>query len=78
MSYFPESYDHRKNTRKFELNLSNYITKSNLKRAAGIDTSKFAKNIDLVTIKWNVERLDIDKLEIKLSNVVKKNVLRKG
>ena len=58
--------------------MSNYIKKSNLKRAAGIDTSKFAKNTDLVTIKWNVERLDIDKLEIKLSNVVKKNVLRKG
>ena len=58
--------------------MSNYIKKSNLKRAAGIDTSKFAKNTDLVTIKWNVERLDIDKLEIKLSNVVQKNVLRKG
>ena len=30
---------------KFELYLSNYATKADLKNAAGVDTSKFAKKL---------------------------------
>ena len=42
MSYCPpRSYS--KNKIKVELNLSNYVTKSELKNATGIDTSQFAK-----------------------------------
>ena len=29
---------------KVKLDLSNYVTKANFKNAAGVDTSKFAKN----------------------------------
>ena len=43
MSYFPELYIYNKNKIKFELNLSNYATKCDLKRATGVDTSKLAK-----------------------------------
>ena len=43
-----------------ELDLSNYATKANLKTTAGVDTSKFAKKIDL---KSNVGKLDIGKLK---------------
>ena len=74
--YFPEpkSLGERMKT---ELDLSNYATKAGLKNATGVDTSKFAKKIDLVNLKSNVDkcRLDIDKLKnvlISLSNLKSK------
>ena len=48
---------------KVELDLSNYTTKADLKNAAGVDTSKFAKKVDLARLKSNVDELDIDKLK---------------
>ena len=48
---------------KVHLDLSNYATKSNLKNATGIDTSDFAKTVDLVTLESNVDKLDISKFE---------------
>ena len=39
---------------KVEWDLSNYATKAELKNAAGIDTSKFAKKVDLTSLKSNV------------------------
>ena len=48
---------------KVELNLSNYITKADLKNPPGADTSKFAKKVDLDTLKSNVGKLDRDKLK---------------
>ena len=54
---------------KVELDLSDYTTKADLKNAAGVDTSKFAKKVDLASLKSNVEKLDIDKLKIVLSNL---------
>ena len=38
-----------------ELDLSNYATKADLKNAAGVDTSKFAKKDDLASLKSNVD-----------------------
>ena len=35
---------------KFDLVLSNYVTKANLKRDTGIDTSTLGSNADLVTL----------------------------
>ena len=46
---------------KVELDLSNYATKSDFKNATGIDTSKFAKKVDLARLKSTVEKLDVDK-----------------
>ena len=48
---------------KVELDLSNYATKADLKNATGVDTSKFAKELDLASLKPEVDKLDIDKLE---------------
>ena len=48
---------------KVELDLSNYATKVDLENATGVDTSKFAKNVDLASLKSEVDKLDIDKLE---------------
>ena len=60
---------------KVELDLSNYATKADLKDATGFDTSKFAKKVDLANLKFNVDKLDIDKLKnvpTNLSNLTSK------
>ena len=43
--------------------MSNYATKSDLKNAAGVDTSRFAKNNDLASFKLNADQIKIDELE---------------
>ena len=40
---------------KIESDLSNYAKKADLKTAAGIDTSKFAKKVDFANLKSNVD-----------------------
>ena len=42
--------------------MSNHATKTDLKSATGIDTSSFAKKVDLSNLKSNVDKLDVDKL----------------
>ena len=59
--YFPKPNSLGENV-KVELDLSNYATKTDLKNATGVDTSKFAKKVDLAHLKCNVDKLDIDKL----------------
>ena len=68
----PESLGERM---KAELDLSNYATKADVKNARGVDTSKFAKRVDLASLKSNIEKLDIDKLKngsTSLSNLESK------
>ena len=48
---------------KLELDLSNYETKIDLKKGTGVDTSDFAKKTDLANLKYDVDKLDIDKLK---------------
>ena len=43
--YFPEPYNRSRNKIKVELDLSNYATRSDLKNATGVDTSKFVKKL---------------------------------
>ena len=43
MTYFPEPYTHSKHKIEVQLDLPNYVTKSDLKNATGVDTSNFAK-----------------------------------
>ena len=47
----------------------NYATKADLKNATGIDTSKFAKKVDLSNLKSDLDKLDIDKLKNAPSNL---------
>ena len=64
--------------------MSNYATKSDLEKAKCVDTSKFAKEADLASLKVDVNELDIDKLKTvavdlsKLSNVVKSDAVKKN
>ena len=43
---------------KVELDLSNYAKKADFKNAAGVYTSKFAKNVDLGSLKSEVYKLE--------------------
>ena len=66
-----------------KVGLSNHATKVGLKNATGIATSKLAAKSDLVSLKADVDKLDIDKLIpvpanlSKLSNLVKNDVVKK-
>ena len=53
---------------KVELDLFNYATKAEFKKASGINTSSFTKKVDLPSLKCNVDKLDIDKLKNVPSN----------
>ena len=41
---------------KIDLDLFNYAEKADLKNATGADTSKFAKKIDLASLKSSVDK----------------------
>ena len=60
---------------KVELDLSNYATKTDLKNATVVDTSSFAKSVDLANSKSDLDKLDTDKLKnvpTNLSNLKSK------
>ena len=67
---------------KVELDLSNYATKADLKNATGVDTLKFAKKVDLASLKSEIDKFGIGKLETtsvdlsKLSDAVRNEVVR--
>ena len=63
MSHFPKRHVNSKNKVEVELGLSSYAQKSNLKNAADVDTSDFAKKADLASLKSDLLQLDIDKLK---------------
>ena len=69
MSYFHKPYNCSKKELGVELDLSSYATKSGLKTATGVDTSEFAKKIDLADLKSDVDKLDIDKLKKCKDNI---------
>ena len=48
---------------KIELDLSYYMTKADLKNATGVDTLNFAKKSDIASLKSEIGKLDIVKLE---------------
>ena len=54
---------------KVELDLSNIVTKADLKNEKGVDTLEFAKKTDLANLKSDVDRLDMDKLKNVPSNI---------
>ena len=60
--YFPEPKSSGGRV-KVELDLSNYEPKADLKNATDVATSKFAKKSDSAYSKFNIDKLDIDKLK---------------
>ena len=54
---------------KLELDLSNQTTKAGLKIVTVVHKLKFAKNVDLASLKSKVDKLDVGKLEITSGDV---------
>ena len=55
--YFPEPKSFERRI-QVELDWSNYATKTDLKNATGVDTSKSAEKVDLANLKSSVGKLD--------------------
>ena len=53
---------------KIELDFSNYKIKADLKNGTGVNTSKFVEKVDLASLKFDVDKLDIYKLKTVPSN----------
>ena len=83
--YFPKPYEPFGGDINVTVDLSNYATKDDIKNITHVDThiSSFALKTSLANLKTEVDKLDIDKLAtvpvdlIKLSNVVKNDVVKK-
>ena len=75
--YVPKPYKSFGENINVKVDLSNYVTKTDLKNVTGIDTARLAAKYDLVSLKAEVDKIDIDSLKTvpvdlsKLSNVVK-------
>ena len=54
--YFPKPYEPFGGDINVKVDLSNYATKADLKNATGVDTSKFAKKVDVAGLKSNVDK----------------------
>ena len=81
--HFPKPFINFVEYVNVKIDLSNCVTKTDLKNIAHIDTSSFALKTNLASLKTEVDKLDIDKLAIvsvdlsKISDVVKNDVVKK-
>ena len=81
--YVPKPFETFGGDIRVKVDLSNYATKTDLKKATVIDTSQLATKSDLVSLTAEVDKLDIDELVplsvdlSKLSDVVKMMLLKK-
>ena len=81
--YFPKPYEAFGGDINVKVDLSNYVTKTDIKNISHVDTFSFALKTNLANVKTEVDKLDIDKLVpvptdlSKLSNVVKNDVVKK-
>ena len=81
--YFPKLYGAFSGDINVKVDLSNYVTKADMKNISHVDTSSFALKTNLANLKTEVDKLDIDKLVpiptdlSKVSNVVKNDVVKK-
>ena len=81
--YFPKPYEPFGRDINVKLDLSNYVTKSDIKNITHADTSRSALKTNFANLKTEIDELDIDKLVpvptdlSKLSNVVKNDVVKR-
>ena len=82
MSYYPQ-YKSSINNVKVELDLTNYATKTNLKKITHVDVSSFGSKTNLAALKTEVDKVDTDKLKtaptdlFKLTNAIENDVVKK-
>ena len=61
--YFSKPYESFGGNINVKVDWSNYATKADLKNAIVIDPSKLAVKSDLVSLKAEVDKIDVDKLK---------------
>ena len=82
MSYY-QPYKSSSNNIKVKLDLTNYATKTDLKNITHVDVSSFASKTNLVALKTEVDKIDVDKLKTapadlaKLTNAVENDLVKK-
>ena len=82
--YFPKPYEPFGRDINVNVDLSNYATKADLKDSTETDKSKLVAKSDLLSLKAEVDKLDIQKLVpapvdlSKLSDVVKTDVVKEA
>ena len=82
--YFPKPFRSFGGNINVKVDLSNYGTKTDLKNVTHADTSSFALNTNVASLKTKVDKLEIDKLApvpvdlSKLSDAVKTDVVKKA
>ena len=62
MSFYPKPYSHIRDKDKIVLDLSNYATNKELDHATGADTSDLAARKNVIALKAELDKLDINKL----------------
>ena len=81
--YFPKPYEPLGGDINVKVDLSNYATRTDLRKISHVDASSFALKSNLGSLKTEVDKLHIDKLTpvpndlAKLSNVAKNDVVKK-
>ena len=82
--YFPKPNEPFGGDINVKLDLSNYLTKADIKNISHVHTWSFALKSNLTSLKTEIDKLDIDKLApvsvdlSKLSNVVINDVVKKA
>ena len=82
--YFPKLFRSIGGNINVKIDLSNYVTKTDLKNLTHVDATCFALKTNVASLKTEVDKLDFDKLApgpadlSKLSDVVKNDVLKKS
>ena len=81
--YFPKLFRRFGGNINVKTDLSNYATKTDIKNVTHVDTSNFALKTNLASLKTEVHKLDIHKLESvpadlsKPIDVLKNDVVKK-
>ena len=81
--YFPKLYEPFGGDINVRVELSYYVTKTDIKNILHVDNSSSALKSNLASLKTEVDKLDIEKFVpisinlSKLSHVVKNNVVKK-
>ena len=81
--YFPKPFTSSGGNMNVKVDLSNYVTKADIKNITHVDTSSFALKTNSASLKTEVDKVEIDKLKpvsvdlSKLSDVVKNDVVKR-
>ena len=81
--YFPKPFTSSGGNMNVKVDLSNYVTKADIKNITHVDTSSFALKTSSASLRTEVDKVEIDKLKpvsvdlSKLSDVVKNDVVKR-